>query len=63
MDDLSSIKKISKTQNFFVDYMFTFNKRTSKDYQKYILGNKIDIGSFLSNSEFIKYKKKKKKCC
>ena len=41
MDDLSSIKKISKTQNFFVDYMFTFNKRTSKDYQKYILGNKI----------------------
>lgn len=61
MDDLSYIKKISKIQNFFVDYMFTFNKRTSKDYQKYILGNKIDIGSFLSNSEFIRNKKKKKK--
>ena len=44
MDDLTFIRKISKTKNFFVDYMFTFNKRTSEDYQKYIFGNKIVIG-------------------
>ena len=61
MDDLTFIRKISKTKNFFVDYMFTFNKRTSEDYQKYIFGNKIVIGSYLSNSEKIKNKKKKKK--
>ena len=61
MGDLTFIKKVSKKKSFSVDYMFTFNKRTSEDYQKYIFGNKIVLGSFLSNSEEIKNKKSKKK--
>ena len=61
MDDLTFIKKVSKKKSFSVDYMLTFNERTSKDYQKYIFGNKIVLGSFLSNSEQIKMKKSEKK--
>ena len=61
MDDLTFIKKVSKKKSFSVDYMLTFNERTSKDYQKYIFGNKIVLGSFLSNSEQIKNKKSEKK--
>ena len=49
-------KLINKTnkKDFFVDYIFLYNKFTSDFYRKYIKGEYLNIGSFENNFEKIK---------
>ena len=41
--------KESKPNNYFVDYIFLYNKSTCDNYKKLIKGNYFSIGSFENN--------------
>ena len=59
LNDKKLINKTNK-KDFFVDYIFLYNKFTSDFYRKYIKGEYLNIGSFENNFEKIKSSKQKK---
>ncbi len=62
-DIFSEFKKDKSKEKNYVDYMFTYNKKISDLYKKYISGKTIPIGSIESNDVKIcfKYNKYKKR--
>jgi len=50
----------SKSDNFFVDYMFLYNKTTCDKYKKLIKGNYFSIGSFENNFKKLNFTSQKK---
>ena len=58
LNDKKLINKTNK-KDFFVDYIFLYNKFTSDFYRKYIKGEYLNIGSFENNFEKIKSSKQK----
>ena len=54
--------KESKPNNYFVDYIFLYNKSTCDNYKKLIKGNYFSIGSFENNFRKLSFSSQKKKC-
>ena len=52
--------KESKPNNYFVDYIFLYNKSTCDNYKKLIKGNYFSIGSFENNFRKLSFSSQKK---
>lgn len=48
-DIFEHLRSVSDTKNCHVDYMLTFGASIGKEFQKYITGTTLSIGSFKSN--------------
>lgn len=54
------LTKESKNENFFVDYILLYNKKTCENYKKMIKGKYFSIGSFENNFKKLNFKLQKK---
>ena len=49
----------SKSENYYVDYIFLYNKSTCENYKKLIKGNYFSIGSFENNFQKLNFASQK----
>ena len=50
----------SKSENYYVDYIFLYNKSTCENYKKLVKGNYFSIGSFENNFQKLNFDSQKK---